>query len=851
MLQLLSQPLVPLRPVGRALQGLLLPGECGTLVGRSRYREGHVLFVKPEPGTRVIIRRSSEESNCTVCVGEDPACSKTKILSDPQNMTVEFTCPSPQDIFTVEVNRDLDCSKSCAYDTIHPESSILPDFKQIFTWDLKVSPAKAFQLDFPASGMKQIQSLEQCLDKHTYTILMYLRAGTVPIGTFCRTGTITRMQVLWKGRVSLEVPRDTVLIPSDFKYSEAVGSISAVVDVVLARGVSNTDFFSPSNIPSDYVMKWNFVVPPMHNFTVNFVKYTEPECQSKMARVTYQQDNNPPIDKSLRDNQVTNYQGNFSLSLTNCDVKKGKVPGLFLNFRVSVFRSGIPYLCTVDLQNDEALSLQLEHTTLDSFCELSVDSVVQKTIIVPPGSKAILSFLDCRSDELLLTAKKTIECQNLSLCSLAEILLSVPALDSCLPTPLQEVTWVLQMPQDGAVELRAPQGSLNQLGPGQDCVTPMSVLVSEADGSRIGCFSSLAGKGYIDKVQISSNVTVTAVAGAQGLNYKHGPFLSMSFSPEITDNLIYTIFLSPLGLSTVLLMTPNWPGTMKSESTLSWIVNIPEEYRAELSFLNVSQPRCREGHTEMIIKEMGSEIEQSFREDNAFDHKVDMSGSFYLNMSNCEPGYGHFAILSQLSLQKKSKKLLSIILGVIGALLAVSLIILIVVCVVIRKKKHQLANRSSICIPKGIASLPGDASFPKIRANNESHVYDYIDETMVYGHLLEDERLQEGGGQFNGHQVDTYRMFTGTVDTMAVNSEPDGCQGPETDSYHPFLGPSETFMPPRPHSPLCPLNSMGFEDRRMVDNELYTFKNQGDLNTINLFNDDRLPPPDVEYDEAF
>uniref|UniRef100_A0A4W4E665 CUB domain containing protein 1a n=1 Tax=Electrophorus electricus TaxID=8005 RepID=A0A4W4E665_ELEEL len=676
--------------------------------------------VKPEPGTRVIIRRSSEESNCTVCVGEDPACSKTKILSDPQNMTVEFTCPSPQDIFTVEVNRDLG-------------NSILPDFKQIFTWDLKVSPAKAFQLDFPASGMKQIQSLEQCLDKHTYTILMYSRAGTVPIGTFCRTGTITRIVV------------------SAFPVSSSAGSISAVVDVVLARGVSNTDFFSPSNIPSDYVMKWNFVVPPMHNFTVNFVKYTEPECQSKMARVTYQQDNNPPIDKS-----VINMQILLAVILSHLD------------------------LCTVDLQNDEALSLQLEHTTLDSFCELSVDSVVQKTIIVPPGSKAILSFLDCRSDELLLTAKKTIG--NHYKCSLS----TCNGL-SCHTVLMQsEVTWVLQMPQDGAVELRAPQGSLNQLGPGQDCVTPMSVLVSEADGSRIGCFSSLAGKGYIDKVQISSNVTVTAPVTSGLFAVKFSLSISPSLCLFLTDNLIYTIFLSPLGLSTVLLMTPNWPGTMKSESTLSWIVNIPEEYRAELSFLNVSQPRCREGHTEMIIKEMGSEIEQSFREDNAFDHKVDMSGSFYLNMSNCEPGYGHFAILSQLSLQKKSKKLLSIILGVIGALLAVSWLVIFLL-LHNRKKKHQLANRSSICIPKGIASLPGDASFPKIRANNESHVYDYIDETMVYGHLLEDERLREGGGQFNGHQVDTYRMFTGTVDTMAVNSEPDGCQGPETDSYHPFL----------------------------------------------------------------
>ncbi|XP_076850135.1 CUB domain-containing protein 1 [Brachyhypopomus gauderio] len=811
--------------------------------------EGQVEFVIPEPGTRVIIEKiSTVVSNCTVCVGDSPTCGPKATLTDPQNTKLTFTCPKPQDIFSVEVNRDIDCSKSCAQDTIHPASSILPNFDRFFTWDLKVSPTKAFQLDFPAPGMKQIQSSEQCLDKHTYTIVTYSRAGTVNIGTFCQTGTVSRMQFLWKGRVSLAVPRGTVLNSPDFNYSETIVSSagSVIADAVLARGMSDSDFFSPTNIPNDYIMKWNFVVPPMHNFTVNFVTYTEPKCQSKVVKVLYQQDNKSPIDKTLADNQLTNYQGNFSLSLTNCEVKKGETPSLFLHFRVSVFRSGTPYLCTVDLQNDKSLRVELEHKTLDSFCELSVDSVVQQAVTVLPGSKALLSFLDCRSDELRLTATKTIECQTLSSCSLAGIPLTVPALDACLPTPLQEVVWVLQMPQGVAIELKAPQGSLKQAGPGQDCFTSMSVLVSEADGSSVGCFSYLGSKGYMDKVQIASNVTVTAVAGATGLSQNGGPFLSVSFSPRISENYIYTMSLSPLAIPSVSLMTPNWPETMKSESTASWIINIPEEYSAELSFLNVSLPSCQERHMEVIVKEMGSEDEISFREDASVPQTFSLSGSFYLNMSNCESA-GRFAILSQISLQKKSKKVLSIILGVIGVLLALLLIVLIVVCVIVRKKKRQLTNRSSINMPKGAAFLPGDASFPTARTNNESHVYDYIDDTMVYGHLLN----EDGPGHFNGHQVDTYRMFPGSTEPTGVQSEPDRSQADEGDSYRAFLAPSETFLPPRPRSPLGPLNSVGFEDRRMVDNELYTFKNISDQKAINLFDDDRLPPPDVEYDDVF
>lgn len=131
-------------------------------------------------------------------------------------------------------------------------------------------------------------------------------------------------------------------IQDDHLFS--LGSVLAV-DAVLPRGRSDTDFFSASGISSDSSMKWNFVLPPRHNFTVNFLNYNKPECQSKEVKVTYQQDNMALVEKTLKDVQPTNYQGNFSLLLTNCDVKSAGAPSTqepLLSFRVSVFRSGFP-----------------------------------------------------------------------------------------------------------------------------------------------------------------------------------------------------------------------------------------------------------------------------------------------------------------------------------------------------------------------------------------------------------------------------------------------------------------------------------------------------------------------------
>lgn len=112
----------------------------------------------------------------------------------------------------------------CNYGPIQTDWPFFQDFNRTFTWDMRVSSfSKSFQLEFPAPGMKQIQSKEQCPDKHTYSLLMYLRAGPMDLGTFCQNGTITRVLFLWKGRLTLVVPKNISLNLFSFNYAEATG----------------------------------------------------------------------------------------------------------------------------------------------------------------------------------------------------------------------------------------------------------------------------------------------------------------------------------------------------------------------------------------------------------------------------------------------------------------------------------------------------------------------------------------------------------------------------------------------------------------------------------------------------
>lgn len=807
-------------------------------------RGSRMLSVSTDPDTKIKISRDPQGPDCDVCVVEDSKqrCSHKQDLRDPRNVSVEFSCSTPQDYFTVEIIRDVDCAKtSCSSDILKSEFSVFPDFNRTFIWDLKVVPTQAFQLDFPEPGMRQVPNKHTCPDEHTYSVVTYLRSGPATIGTFCKGGTVSSLLVRYKGRMFLQVPGDRKLDPVDFKFNHGPQTeMVAILKVNLPRGVSDTTFITP-NYPNDFPdkeeMQWDFVVPGMHNYTMSFTDYTLPECLNDEDSVALEYHK---VDKkvskfSLSDPQPKHQQGNFKMVLKNCATNR-TLQGLALNFKVSVMRSGHPVLCTVDLSQRPALSVQIEKVGSDPYCEMTIDSKLQTKINVASGTKASLSFLDCPNEDVQLTTTEVIECYNSSTCP--DHLLTVPKLDSCLPMPLRSASWRILMSLDSTVDLVSPTGTLKQALPGQKCTGPVSLHVAETEGESMGeyCFN-----GPIQKVQAHTNISVTAKT-KDFKKYK-GHFLNVSFSPEIPETLIYRV--TPNAQAPILLGTPNWPRGMSPSSTVSWIVTLPRNYQAVLQFPNVSQPKCADRHTSLRVQMLGYKEEMiSRREDEAIDDKLTVPYSFYLNMSNCIPQEGDFGVVAKIALQKKSN-LLAIVLGIAGAVLLL-LIVLVVVCVVTKKKKQKHSD-ASIYMGKGNIFRPNDRTFSKSRSDNESHVYASIDETMIYGHLLGDASYTDGlPDQYKGIQTDSYHTFTGPPDGSALPTikEPDA--EPELDQYRGFLEPSETFIPSRPRTPIDRQDSLGFQDRRMVDNELYTFKSTGEFNTIRLSGADQEPQPPID-----
>lgn len=121
------------------------------------------------------------------------------------------------------------------------------------------------------------------------------------------------------------------------------------------------------------------------------------------------------------------------------------------------------------------------------------------------------------------------------------------------------------------------------------------------------------------------------------------------------------------------------------------------------------------------------------------------------------------------------------------------------------RKKKSLNHQTSIYNPNGTNVLPGSNRFPKTRADNDSHVYATIDETLIYTHLLKDA------------EVSIYREFDSDLPATDPNNPPlprdSDADGMEVGVYHPLQAPP---LPERPKS------------QPMVDNEIYQTANRSE-----------------------
>ncbi|XP_059423238.1 CUB domain-containing protein 1-like isoform X3 [Carassius carassius] len=618
------------------------------------------------------------------------------------------------------------------------EHDAFQKFNRTFIWNLKPPDTKTLHLNFSSTGLQQIQPTDSCPDKHVYM----LAVQNVSVGRFCPNGSIRQVDVCNIGILSLEVSGGRALDKKVIGLSMGplINSL-ANFHVVLPERSSIQDFFTPIAFPEDAETMWYFTVPHTYYTDVHILSYTVPTClqPENIPTMKYTWQGEEPLVKLMNVSQPLVEPGNFNLSIKNCKLSGPQPPSqdLMVHFQISAIKRSKGQ-CEGDLPEKQVLQIcvnKKEKTT----CVLKLDSVMMDTITIASGNHFVLDSFDCHKDDIELTVNQTIECKEWRDCASTPFPLTFNYDQQCIPGVLKTIIWLLQGPQNSAVELQTPAGDLRYCPPEDKCNSILLLNVSHVtSGMTLGQFCP---KGTIQKIQIrESMIAISAsVMSFNDWNLATKPFLTYSFTQDISEHYIFTV--APKMDNPTVLATPAWPSGMKASSTVSWIVNLESQFKSNVKFRNVSQPKCKEVHTNIAVQTIRSQKTlYSTKKDKKINDLL-VPESFYLNMTNCKSPTGAFRAMMEITLQNSSNELLGIILSIVGVVLVI--ITAVGICFFLRKKKRNRAPPVSVYNPSEHTFLPGLHGIPKAQDEEDPHTYVYIDESLIYSHLLKDDNEKE------------------------------------------------------------------------------------------------------------
>ncbi|XP_012625787.3 CUB domain-containing protein 1 [Microcebus murinus] len=706
-----------------------------------------------------------------------------------------FSCQNPENHFVMEIEKKIDCTSGpCPFGEVQlqPPTSVLPALNRTFIWEVTAHKSIGLELQFSAPRLRQIAPGDRCPDGVTHAISGRLDATMVRIGTFCSNGTVSRIKMQEGMKMALHLPWFHPRNVSGFSIANRSSIKRLCIIESVFEGEGSATLMSanyPEGFPEDELMTWQFVVPPHLRASVSFLNFSHSNCERKEERVEYYipgSATNPEVFK-LEDKQPGNMAGNFNLSLQGCD-QDAQSPGILrLQFQVLVQhpQNESNKVYEVDLSNERALSLTIEPRPARHGrkfvpgCFVCLESrTCSANLTLTPGSKHKISFLCDDLTRLWMNAENTISCRDHWSCHWKSYPLQVPGDILQLPVQLHDFSWKLLVPKDRVSMALVPAQKLQQHTHERPCGTSFSYLVASAVPGQDLYFGSFCPGGSIEQIQVKQNISVTLRTFAPNFRQEASrQGLTVSFIPHFKEEGIFTV--TPDTKSKVYLRTPNWDRGLPALTSVSWNISVPTGQVACLTF---SKERtgvvCQTGRAFMVLQEQRTRVEEIFSlEEEALPKPSFHHHSFWVNISNCSPASGkQLDLLFWVTLTPRTVDLTVIVIAVVGGGAFLLFGLGLIICFM-RKKKKKTNKGPAVGVYNGNVNtkMPGQLKkFQKGRKDNDSHVYAVIEDTMVYGHLL-----QDSGGSFLQPEVDTYRPFQGTMGDCPP-SPPPTCSRPPT-----------------------------------------------------------------------
>lgn len=761
---------VTLARLGALLLGAaLLPRGAG---------EASEISLPPGSSTTVLIKPGTLTQPAKTCyIIISRKLTTTLSVKPGEKKTFFFTCQNPENHFVIDIEKNIDCmSGPCPFGEVQlqPPTWALPTLNRTFIWDVQAHKSIGLELQFSMPRLRQIGPEDSCPDGITHSIGGRVDDTMVRIGTFCRNGTVSRIKMQEGVKMALHLPwfHDRNMSGFSIANRSSIKRLCIIESVFEGEGSATLMSANyPDGFPEDELMTWQFVIPPHLRASVSFLQFNVSNCEKKEERVEYYipgSTTNPEVFK-LSDKQPGNMAGNFNLSLQGCD-QDAQNPGLLrLKFQVLVQRpqneSYITY--TVDLSKEQAMSLTIEPRPMKQSrkfvpgCFVCLESRTCSTnLTLTAGSKHKISFLCDDLTRLWMNAEKTISCMDHRYCHRKSYFLQVPRDILQLPVQLHNFSWKLLVPKDRLSLALVPAQKLQQDTRERICNTSFSYRMASTGPGQELDFGYFCTGGSIEQIQVKQNMSVTLHTFAPNFQQevsKQG--LKVSFIPHFKEEGVFTV--TPDTKSKVYLRTPNWERGLPSLNSVSWNISVPSDQVACLTFVKERTGLvCQTGRAFMIVQEQKTQAEEVFSLEEMLPKPSFHHHSFWVNVSNCSPvGGKQLNLLFQVSLSPRTVDPPVVLIAVVGGGAFLLFALGLIICCVKKNRKKKKNKGPAVGIYNGNINtqLPMQPKkLQKVRKDSESHVYAVIDDTIVYGHLL-----QDSNGSFVQPEVDTYRPFQG------------------------------------------------------------------------------------------
>ncbi|XP_053785995.1 CUB domain-containing protein 1 isoform X1 [Desmodus rotundus] len=700
----------------------------------------------------------------------------TLLIESGETKGFSFSCQNPENYFVIEIQKNIDCmSGPCFFGEVQlqPPTSGLPTLNRTFIWDVQAHKRIGLELQFSLPRLRQIEPGDSCPDGVTHSISGRIDSTTVKIGTFCSNGTVSRIKMQEGVHMALHLPWFHHRNVSGFSIANRSSIKRLCIIESVFEGEGSATLMSanyPDGFPEDELMTWQFVIPAPLRASVSFLQFNVSNCERKEERVEYYipgSTTNPEVFK-LADEQPGNMAGNFNLSLQGCD-QDAQNPGILrLKFQVLVQHpqreSNITYV--VDLSNERAMSLTIEPRPSKQSrrfvpgCFVCLESrTCSANLTLTAGSKHKISFLCDDLTRLWMNAEKTFSCMDHRYCLRKSYPLQVPGDILQLPVQLRDFSWKLLVPKDRLSLALVPAQKLQQHTQERICNTSFSYLVASASPGQDLYFGSFCSGGAIQQIQVKQNISVTLRTFTPAFRHEVArQGLTVSFIPYFKEEGVFT--LTPDTKSKVYLRTPNWERGLPSLASVSWNISVPSDQVACLTFMKERTGLvCQTGRAFLIVQEQSSVAEEVFSLEEVLPKPSSHHHSFWVNISNCSPASGkQLDLLFQVSLTPRTVDLTVILIAVVGGGALLLFALGLIICFVKKNRKKKRDKGPAVGIYNGNINtqMPMQPKFQKAQKDADPHVYAVIEDTMVYGHLL-----QGSNGSFVQPEVDTYRPFQG------------------------------------------------------------------------------------------